>query len=215
MRLTALVTAGPTREPIDPVRYLSNYSTGKQGYALAAALADAGVDVTLISGPVNLPVPAHVTLKPVETAQEMLTACLETLPVDIAVCAAAVSDWRPQERAVHKLKKQADQSVLTLHCIKNPDILQTISQHTSRPKLVVGFALETQDELAHAEIKLHQKHCDWIVANHARALGADDNAVSILQRNVATLTWPSLSKTQLASKLVALMMEYVTMSSHS
>lgn len=211
MRLKALVTAGPTREPIDPVRYISNYSSGRQGYAIAEALDKAGVEVTLVSGPVSLPVPPAVHFHAVETAEQMLKACTQALPVDIVICAAAVSDWKVAHPAAQKLKKQSHQEQLIVSFVKNPDILKTLSTHPDRPALVVGFALESEQLLAYAQAKLKEKQCDWIIANAATALGTTDNQVSILQAEGALIEWPVMKKTEIADKLATLAIEYVTM----
>src|SRR5688572_22097712 len=143
--MKALVTSGPTQEPIDPVRYITNRSSGKQGHAIAASLAKAGYEVTLVSGPTNLPDPAGMKVIHIETADEMLAACEANLPVDIAICAAAVADWRVSRPSAQKLKKAASGDVPALHLIENPDILAHIAAHpTHRPKLVIGFAAETE-----------------------------------------------------------------------
>lgn len=164
----ALITAGPTREPIDPVRFLSNHSSGRQGYAIAGALAQLGARVTLVSGPVGLSAPVGVDLVQIETAREMLKACEKALPADVFVSVAAVADWRPAQQAKQKLKlKGTAKSVSPELALKeNPDILATLSRKKSkRPKLVVGFAAETNDVIRHAKEKLKRKKCDWIVAN--------------------------------------------------
>ena len=164
-----LVTSGPTQEPIDPVRYIANRSSGKQGHAIAAAAAAAGADVTLISGPVNLPDPAGVNVIKVTTAREMLDAVTQALPVDVAVFAAAVADWRVDHANASKIKKQ-NGGAPQLALVENPDILATVAQRKSgRPRLVIGFAAETDELLAHAKAKLERKGCDWIVANDVSA----------------------------------------------
>ena len=182
--VTCLVTSGPTQEPIDPVRYITNRSSGKQGYAVAAALARAGAQVTLVSGPTSLPVPVGVVRVEVETAEEMLAACERALPVDVAVCAAAVADWRVSKPSAQKLKKAAVGEVPQLALIENPDILAHMANHpTQRPKLVVGFAAETERVEQHAQAKRNRKGCDWIVANDVSAgqtFGADDNQVTLI-----------------------------------
>src|SRR5712672_1277897 len=158
-----LITAGPTYEPIDPVRYIANRSSGKQGYAIASALADAGAQTVLVSGPVELSPPARVKLVRVETAREMWAACEAELPADIAICAAAVADWRTESASISKLKKR--NTAPTLSLVENPDILAGLSRHAShRPKLVIGFAAETDDIIANASTKRLAKGCDWIVA---------------------------------------------------
>lgn len=198
----AIVTAGPTAEPIDPVRVLTNRSSGKQGFAIAQALAELGAEVTLVAGPVAVPTPAGVRRVDIETAREMLAACEAALPADIAVCVAAVSDWRPESAAGTKMKKGADgPPAITL--VENPDILATLSQSARRPALVVGFAAETNDVEAYAKAKLAKKGCDWIVANDvsiAGTMGGDDNAVSIVTKN-GVERWDRTAKSEVARKL--------------
>ena len=198
----AIVTAGPTAEPIDPVRVLTNRSSGKQGFAIAEALAELGAEVTLVAGPVAVPTPAGVRRVDIETAREMLAACEAALPADIAVCVAAVSDWRPESAAGTKMKKGADgPPAITL--VENPDILATLSQSARRPTLVVGFAAETNDVEAYAKAKLAKKSCDWIVANDvsiAGTMGGDDNAVSIVTKN-GVERWDRTAKSEVARKL--------------
>lgn len=206
MTLKALVTSGPTQEPIDPVRYITNRSSGRQGHAIAAALAKAGVDVTLVSGPVSIPDPEGVYVVNVVTAEEMLAACEAHLPVDIAVCAAAVADWRVSKPSAQKLKKATSGDVPTLHLIENPDILAHIAAHPSqRPKLVVGFAAETEMVEANAQSKLKRKGCDWIVANDVSAdqtFGKDDNQITLIKKD-SEERWDRMSKTAIAEKLVS------------
>jgi phosphopantothenoylcysteine decarboxylase/phosphopantothenate--cysteine ligase len=203
----AIVTAGPTAEPIDPVRLLTNRSSGKQGFAIAKALADLGAEVTLVAGPVSVPTPVGVTRVDIETAREMLAACEAALPADIAVCVAAVSDWRPENTAGTKMKKGAD-GPPTIGLIENPDILATLSQAGARrPKLVVGFAAETNDVETYARAKLAKKGCDWIVANDvsiAGTMGGDDNAVAIVTAQ-GVERWERVAKTKVARKLAARM----------
>lgn len=178
-----VVTAGPTAEPIDPVRLLTNRSSGKQGYAIAAALADLGAEVTLVSGPVTLPPPAGVRRVMVDTAAEMLSACEAALPADAAVCVAAVADWRPETTQTSKIKKGGRGQGATLSLVENPDILATLSKvGPQRPALVVGFAAETDDVEVHARQKLARKGCDWIVANDVsgEVMGGDDNEVMLV-----------------------------------
>ncbi len=198
----AIVTAGPTAEPIDPVRVLTNRSSGKQGFAIAQALAELGAEVTLVAGPVAVPTPAGVRRVDIETAREMLAACEAALPADIAVCVAAVSDWRPESAAGTKMKKGADgPPAITL--VENPDILATLSQSARRPGLVVGFAAETNDVEAYARAKLAKKGCDWIVANDvsiAGTMGGDDNAVSIVTKD-GVERWDRTAKSEVARKL--------------
>jgi phosphopantothenoylcysteine decarboxylase / phosphopantothenate---cysteine ligase len=201
----ALVTSGPTHEPIDPVRFIANRSSGRQGHAIAAALARSGAEVTLVAGPTRLADPPGVRVLHVETAREMLEACLSGLPADIAVCAAAVADWRVEE-AAQKMKKGAGgPPVLVLR--ENPDILATLSAPgPRRPDLVVGFAAETEKVLEHARAKLARKGCDWIVANDVSSgtgtFGGDTNAVHLITRE-GTESWPPLPKDEVAARLAA------------
>lgn len=199
----ALVTAGPTFEPIDPVRGLTNRSSGKQGYAIAQALAERGAEVTLISGPVALAVPPGVQHVPVETARQMQAAVEAALPVDIAVMSAAVSDWRVDDIAAGKIKKGLE-GPPTLSLIENPDILAGISRRgPKRPALVIGFAAETDNVLSHARAKLSRKGCDWIVANDVSSdvFGADGNAVHLLSGKERVESWPRQSKAEVARQL--------------
>ena len=200
----ALVTSGPTHEPIDPVRVIANRSSGKQGHAIAAALAALGADVTLVSGPVALADPANCRVIKVETAQQMLEACQNALPADLAVCAAAVADWRVESPATSKQKKQAGTEPPILKLVPNPDILATLAQGPNRPRLVVGFAAETDDLLANAQAKLARKGCDLIVANDVSStsgtFGGDANRVHLVAANGIT-DWPHLPKTQVAERL--------------
>jgi phosphopantothenoylcysteine decarboxylase/phosphopantothenate--cysteine ligase len=198
-----LVTAGPTAEPIDPVRVLTNRSSGKQGYAIAAALAGLGARVTLVSGPTALATPAGVTRIDVETALEMLAACQGALPADAAVCVAAVSDWRADQVFGVKMKKgRGGPPALTL--IENPDILATLSaKGPSRPALVVGFAAETEDLEANARAKLSRKGCDWIVGNDVSAdniMGGDDNEVLLIKAG-GVERWAKMAKAEVAKRL--------------
>lgn len=198
----AIVTAGPTAEPIDPVRVLTNRSSGKQGFAIAQALAELGAEVTLVAGPVAVPTPVGVKRVDIETAREMLSACEAALPADIAVCVAAVSDWRPESAAGTKMKKGAD-GPPTISLVENPDILATLSKSPRRPALVVGFAAETNDVEAYAKAKLAKKGCDWIVANDvsvAGTMGGDDNAVSIVTTDDVE-RWDRTAKSEVARKL--------------
>ncbi|OSQ45857.1 bifunctional phosphopantothenoylcysteine decarboxylase/phosphopantothenate--cysteine ligase CoaBC [Thalassospira sp. MCCC 1A01428] len=206
----AVVTSGPTHEPIDPVRFIANRSSGKQGHAIAAELARAGADVTLVSGPVTLADPAGVRMVRVETAQEMLTAVQGQLPVDIAVCAAAVADWRVLHQADQKLKKSGDGVIPALQFAENPDILATISQDgPNRPSLVVGFAAETEKVVDHARAKRDRKGCDWILANNVApetgTFGGDDNEIHLIGGSdpARDEIWPRQSKTGVARSLVA------------
>ncbi len=201
----ALVTSGPTHEPIDPVRYLANRSSGRQGHAIASALAAAGADTLLVSGPTHLPDPAGVRVVHVETAAEMLAACEKALPVDVAVCAAAVADWTVAQTSDHKLKKDGG-TPPTLELTENPDILATLSRHPRhRPQLVVGFAAETDAVLDNARSKLELKGCDWIVANPVGpgtgTLGGTRNTVSLVTAD-GVEAWPELDKVEVARRLV-------------
>lgn len=200
---TALVTAGPTREPIDPVRYLSNRSSGKQGYAIAGALADLGADVTLVSGPVSIKAPLNVNRVSVETALDMLAACQTALPADVFISVAAVADWRPYDTSSIKIKKDKN-GIPPLTLVENPDILATLSRAENRPQLVVGFAAETNDILAHSRAKLEKKSCDWIIANDVSAdvMGGDMNRM-ILVRQSGEEEWPHESKQAAAKRLAA------------
>ncbi len=199
----AIVTSGPTHEPIDPVRYLANRSSGKQGHAIAAALGALGARVTLVSGPVAIPDPAGMTVRHVETAREMLAAVEAALPADIAVCAAAVADWHVTEEAAQKLKKTGN-GPPELHLAENPDILLKLSAAgPARPKLVIGFAAETEHLQEHAAAKRARKGCDWIVANNVGGtgiMGGDSNEVTLITADGAQ-GWPKMTKTELAGRL--------------
>ncbi len=197
-----VVTSGPTREPIDPMRYLGNASSGKQGHAIAAAAARAGAEVVLVSGPVALPDPAGVRTRHVTTAAEMLAAVEAALPADMFIAAAAVADWRVADVAAQKLKKGAQAPVLRL--VENPDILARVAQRPVRPRLIVGFAAETENLIDNACAKLAAKGCDVIVANDVGedVLGQDENQVTIITR-AGTETWPRMRKDHVALKLVA------------
>jgi phosphopantothenoylcysteine decarboxylase/phosphopantothenate--cysteine ligase len=200
----ALVTAGPTIEAIDPVRFLSNRSSGKQGYAIAAALAELGADVTLVSGPTNLAAPVGVKRVDVESAREMLAASEAALPLDVAVMVAAVADWRPANAATAKIKKNGGEApAIVLQ--ENPDILATLSKAgKKRPKLVIGFAAETNDVEEHARAKIAKKGCDWIVANDVSGdvMGGAENQVLLITKDKAE-TWPRMAKEAVARKLAA------------
>ena len=203
----AIVTSGPTHEPIDPVRYIANRSSGKQGHAIAAALAVLGARVTLISGPVSVPDPLGVHVRHVETAQEMLDVALAALPADIAVCAAAVADWRVANAAEGKIKKRQGAAAPVLDLVPNPDILATLSAAGPlRPRLVVGFAAETDDLLANAAAKLARKGCDWIIANDVSPatgiMGGEENAVHLITAAGAE-DWPRLPKRRVAELIAA------------
>jgi phosphopantothenoylcysteine decarboxylase/phosphopantothenate--cysteine ligase len=201
----ALVTSVPTHEPIDPVRYIANRSSGRQGNAIAAALAELGARVTLVRGPVSVPDPAGVTVRPVETAAQMLDACQTALPADIAVFAAAVADWRVETASTGKIKKQPGAKPPSLTLVPNPDILATIAAAgPNRPQLVVGFAAETDDLMANAQGKLRRKNADWIVANDVSPetgiMGGTDNTVHIVSAT-GVETWPRLAKDDVAKRL--------------
>jgi phosphopantothenoylcysteine decarboxylase / phosphopantothenate---cysteine ligase len=200
----AIVTSGPTYEPVDPVRYLGNHASGKQGHAIAAALAAAGAEVTLISGPVALPDPAGVTTCHVTTAAEMHAAVMKSLPADIFVGAAAVADWRMTHISPHKIKKHGNHSKLTLDLIPTEDILAAIGSHKQRPALVVGFAAETDSLADHAKTKRKTKQCDMMLANDVAGgsvFGAEDNTILFLSR-AGEVNWPKMSKHAIAEKLV-------------
>jgi phosphopantothenoylcysteine decarboxylase/phosphopantothenate--cysteine ligase len=201
-----LVTSGPTHEPLDPVRYIANRSSGKQGHAIAAAGAAAGAEVILVSGPVALPDPAGVETIKVETAQEMLSAVMHALPVDAAVFAAAVADWRPDKPRSNKIKKERS-GTPTIRVVENPDILATVAHaKKGRPQLVVGFAAETEHIIEHAKTKLARKGCDWILANDVSAasgvMGGDVNRVHLVTRDGCE-SWPPQSKEVVARVLMA------------
>jgi phosphopantothenoylcysteine decarboxylase/phosphopantothenate--cysteine ligase len=201
-----LVTSGPTHEAIDPVRYIANRSSGAQGTAIAQALVALGARVTFVTGPASVPPPPGVAVVPVETAQEMLAAVAAALPADAAVFAAAVADWRVENASEQKMKKTATGAPPALRFAENPDILATVSKGTSRPRLVVGFAAETDDVIAHATQKLARKGCDWILANDVRPetgiMGGADNAVTLITA-AGTEPWPRMSKDAVARKLAA------------
>jgi phosphopantothenoylcysteine decarboxylase/phosphopantothenate--cysteine ligase len=202
----ALVTAGPTQEPLDPVRFIANRSSGKQGYAIAGALAEAGAETTLVSGPVEIAPPSRVKLVKVQTACEMLAACESALPADVAVFTAAVSDWRPDKMFNSKLKKRDGGSIPEIHLAANPDILSTIAHGTNRPALVIGFAAETEDVMAHAQAKRTKKSCDWIVANNVSPttgiMGGDNNTVHLITA-FGVEDWPPMSKADVGRRLTA------------
>ena len=204
--LRAILTAGPTHEPIDPVRYIANRSSGKQGYQIAAALARAGAEVDLVSGPVNLPQPDGVNCIMVETARQMHEAVETLLPADIAVMVAAVADWRSVNSASEKIKKKpGSHKTMSLGLIQNPDILKSVGHHKKRPKLVIGFAAETQNIIKHAKAKLERKGADWILANDVSPetgiMGGDNNTIKLLAKSHIE-EWPDMSKSQVAQRLV-------------
>ncbi|MDR3326491.1 MAG: bifunctional phosphopantothenoylcysteine decarboxylase/phosphopantothenate--cysteine ligase CoaBC [Rhodospirillaceae bacterium] len=203
-----LITSGPTVEPIDPVRFISNRSSGKQGHAIAKEFHELGAIVTLISGPVALSDPKGVKVIKVETAMQMMTACLDTLPVDIAVCVAAVSDWRVMAEKDQKIKR--DKQSLILEMTSNPDILMTLSKsrELQRPKLVVGFVSETEKLIDSAKFKLNSKGCDLIVANDVSGLtfGSDNNQVHLINHDGID-SWPLMSKMEVARRLANCLVE--------
>lgn len=200
----ALVTSGPTHEPIDPVRYIANRSSGRQGHAIAAALARRGAATTLVSGPTNLPDPPGVTVVPVESARDMLAACEAALPAHVAVCAAAVADWRVAKAADEKLKKNGS-GPPALEMAENPDILASLASATNtRPGLVIGFAAETKTVVEHARAKRDRKGCDWILANDVSpetgTFGGDENTIHLVSAD-GVEDWPRMSKTDVANRL--------------
>lgn len=200
-----LVTSGPTHEPIDPVRYIANRSSGAQGSSIARALLDLGAQVIFVTGPASVPAPAGVQLVPVETAREMAQAVANALPVDAAIMAAAVADWRVANARDQKMKKTAD-ALPVLEFTENPDILRDLCASPKRPALVVGFAAETQDVVAHAQAKRLRKGCDWIVANDVSPatgiMGGTENAVHLITAT-GVETWPRLPKSEVATRLAA------------
>ena len=201
-----LVTSGPTHEPIDPVRYIANRSSGAQGTAIAAAMRDLGAKVTFVTGPASVPAPVGVTVVRVETAVQMLAAVEAALPADVAVMAAAVADWRVANATGHKMKKDGSGKAPVLEFAENPDILTLLSKGSQRPRLVVGFAAETDDVLAHATAKRLRKGCDWIVANDVSAgtgiMGGSENAVTLIT-DAGLEVWPRMAKDAVARKLAA------------
>lgn len=207
---TAIVTSGPTFEPIDPVRFIGNRSSGKQGHAIAQALLESGASVTLISGPVNEKPPAGVKLIEIETANEMLAAVEKSLPADIFIGAAAVSDWSPAPSA-QKIKKQPGKPAPAINLRENPDILKTMANHQKRPALVVGFAAETENLLENAKSKLKSKNCDWIIANNVseNLFGSDENQVYLVT-STSTDEWKKQGKRAVAQKLAAKIGEHFT-----
>ena len=199
-----LVTSGPTHEPIDPVRYIANRSSGAQGTALAEALRDLGARVSFVTGPADFDVPTGVDVHRVQTAQEMLAAVQAILPVDAAVFAAAVADWRVEGAQDQKIKKQTSGELPVLNFVENPDILATVSSHEHRPKLVIGFAAETNDVIANATAKRLRKGCDWIVANDVTPatgiMGGANNTVTVIDAN-GPEGWSNMPKTEVARML--------------
>jgi phosphopantothenoylcysteine decarboxylase/phosphopantothenate--cysteine ligase len=203
---SVLITSGPTHEPIDPVRYIANRSSGKQGHAIAAAAARAGAEVTLVSGPVTLPDPPGVKVVKVETAREMLQAVERALPADVAIFAAAVADWRVAGAGEHKIKKTPGRGTPELALVENPDILATVAKRKSqRPKLVIGFAAETENVAANAKEKLAKKGCDWILANDVSPatgiMGGDTNTIQLVRAS-GIEAWPPQSKEDVAAMLI-------------
>jgi len=210
----ALVTSGPTREPIDPVRYISNHSSGRQGHAIAAALAALGADVTLVAGPVSQLDPAGVRVVRIESADQMLSACQAALPVDVAVCAAAVADWKVANIRGAKLKKTPGAPPPPLELVPNPDILATLSvTGANRPGLVVGFAAETEDVIANAVAKRTRKGCDWILANDVSpasgTFGGENNTVHLVTAD-GVEAWPTQSKDAVAGRLAARIAQHLS-----
>ncbi len=206
--LRALVTSGPTHEALDPVRYIANRSSGRQGHAIAEALAQAGAHVTLVTGPVQEPDPVSTTVVRVVSAREMLTACFAALPVDLAVCAAAVADWRPEEAGDQKMKKKEGGAPPTIRLVENPDILRTLATRAEpRPRLVIGFAAETGDLEQQAAAKLKRKGCDWILANDVglgtTVFGGTENRITLMRKDGRHEAWPTLAKREVAGRLVA------------
>jgi phosphopantothenoylcysteine decarboxylase/phosphopantothenate--cysteine ligase len=204
--LRMIVTSGPTHEPIDPVRYIANRSSGKQGHAIAEAAANAGANVTLVAGPVNIPDPKGVTVIRIESARDMLTAVEKALPADIAVFAAAVADWRTANNAREKIKKTG-KGTPELALVENPDILSTVAHRKSRrPRLVIGFAAETERVVEHAKAKLARKGCDWILANDVSPetgiMGGDSNTIHLVTKD-GVEHWPPQSKNEVAAALIA------------
>ncbi|OLP62253.1 bifunctional phosphopantothenoylcysteine decarboxylase/phosphopantothenate synthase [Xaviernesmea oryzae] len=206
----AVVTSGPTHEPIDPVRYIANRSSGRQGHAIAAALAGLGAEVTLVSGPVAIPDPANVRVRHVETAREMLDAVMTSLPADIAVMVAAVADWRVESLSDQKIKKAPGDAAPALILTENPDILKTIGHHAERPAVVVGFAAETQSVLANGRDKLERKGADLIVANDVSPrtgiMGGEHNQVTLISRD-GVEHWPDMDKATVAERLARVIAE--------
>jgi phosphopantothenoylcysteine decarboxylase/phosphopantothenate--cysteine ligase len=197
-----LVTSGPTLEPIDPVRFLSNRSSGKQGHALARAAVALGAEVTLVTGPVALPDPQGAHVVRVETAEQMLAAVLAALPADIAICAAAVADWRAVQAPEQKIKKDGG-NIPALNLTENPDILASLDKHPPRPRLLIGFAAETEKIVEHAQAKLAKKGCDWIIANDVSGdvMGGANNAFHIVTKD-GVESWAESAKDMIARKLM-------------
>jgi len=209
--LKAIVTSGATVERIDPVRYITNDSSGKQGYAIAQALQASGVSVTLVSGKVNIPTPENINIINVESAEEMLKSVENSLPADIFVSVAAVCDWKPEHKHFQKIKKTSDKDYLDIRFVKTPDILKAISNHKMRPKIVVGFAAETENLLENAKTKLINKGCDYILANDVSkgVFGSDMNTVSLISESGIIDEWEKMSKQQVADRLVKVILSTI------
>jgi phosphopantothenoylcysteine decarboxylase / phosphopantothenate---cysteine ligase len=209
-----VVTAGPTHEPIDPVRYIANRSSGKQGFAIAKALAEKGARVTLIAGPVALQTPPGVTRINVQTARDMAAAVEAALPADVAIMVAAVADWRV-EASAQKIKKDGSGVMPTLTLVENPDILAGLAHSPKRPKLLIGFAAETENIIAHAQAKLAKKGCDWIVANDVSGdvMGGAANTVHVVTAD-GVESWERMAKGDVAEKLAVRMMDAISQITH-
>lgn len=209
--LRAVVTSGPTHEPIDPVRYIANRSSGKQGHAIAAELARAGAEVILVSGPVSIPDPENVNMVKVETARQMQQRVEAALPADIGVFVAAVADWRTPDAAEEKMKKEDGKGPSSLQLTENPDILKGVGHHKHRPGLLIGFAAETEKLEKHAQAKLERKNADWIVANDVSPetgiMGGDENTIKLISK-AGIEAWPRLTKQQVAERLVERIAEH-------
>jgi phosphopantothenoylcysteine decarboxylase / phosphopantothenate---cysteine ligase len=202
---TVLVTSGPTLEPIDPVRFISNRSSGKQGYAIASVLSRLGAKTTLVTGPTDLADPPGVNVVRIETARDMLQACLDSFPADIVICAAAVADWRVANNSAEKIKKQNNSKTISLELNENPDILKTLSQlGSNRPNLVIGFAAETENLIENAMNKRKNKGCDWILANDVSVstgiFGGESNLIHFITKH-GSEEWPSMLKENVALRL--------------
>ena len=208
----AVVTSGPTHEAIDPVRYVTNHSSGQQGHAIAQALSKHGAETVLVSGPTNLPNPHNIKVVNVKTAIQMLDACEKEMPADVVVCAAAVTDWRIEAPSKQKLKKS--EKVKSLKLSENPDILAHLGQkRKNRPPLVIGFAAETENVEKNAKKKLFEKYCDWIVANyvgaHTNTFGGDKNKVQLINKT-KTESWPEISKADVGNRLAIKVAEHLS-----
>jgi len=207
----ALITSGPTQEAIDPVRYITNRSSGKQGHAIAASLVKLGAEVTLVAGPTSIADPKGVNVVAVESAKEMFEACKAALPVDVAICAAAVADWGVPEVSNQKIKKAGKKEDFTLTFAENPDILQQLSKNTKlRPELMIGFAAETEHVIENAKVKLEQKGCDWIVANDVsggKVFESDENKIFLID-SLNIDEWPKITKEEVAENLAQKITEF-------